>query len=281
MADDDHKVLSLYSTIDALLENGLDDQEVGDITSIANTFIESLNASHELTPTKHVVFAKLKLLLQSSTSATISSLTSSSDEELKSVFARQCLERNAIAVTENEKETEKLKILKLIYGKLPDPSIPLHQLFVTRSVVAACAGTWRGFRHHYLLKVLDSRRDADDNSDGELFDLTSTYAALCDRLWQAGGFRQFALTGETMEMMLRTKVKFSQVILKILLLTKYRDVQSPSGTLTARLGVFLSYALAMGLLCVRFELALYTSIFVVYYKESSCPIERNSKAIST
>jgi hypothetical protein len=64
------------------------------------------------------------------------------------------------------------------------------------------------------LIVSDSRKHADEDNEEDLFDLSSTYAALCGQIWQSDGFRKFALIGEMMDMMLRTKVSQSSHLLK-------------------------------------------------------------------
>jgi hypothetical protein len=63
-----------------------------------------------------------------------------------------------------------------------------------------------------MLIALDSKPSAEE-IDEDLFDLSSAYDGLCGRIWRAGGYRQFALIGEIMEVMLRTKVIITPFLL--------------------------------------------------------------------
>jgi hypothetical protein len=138
----DHKVLSLYSIIDALLAMAVDEQKATDFMSVADGFLGSLHRSHVLTPVKHAVVTKLKALVQSYADDTSMIQNSSSDGELASVITRQYLERRVKTFADKQEEDGKLEMLESIFEKQSSLSISNSQLYISRSIIASSAGTY-------------------------------------------------------------------------------------------------------------------------------------------
>lgn len=214
------RILTLYCIINALSSLGFGEQGARDVAGQFQGFLASARASSSLTSNQRIVVAKIETL-QSSGEGTSTSLLLDSSNDLTSVFTRECIEKKVNVLVGRQDETEKLEVLRSMCGKeslLPRTS---SELFVVRNIIASCAG----MLHHFLfcptLTIPDFRTQADDDSEDDSFDLSSTYAVLCDQIWRAECYRQFALAGETMEMMLRTKVIITSKFMKFSLLMTY------------------------------------------------------------
>ncbi|KAG9239698.1 Urb2/Npa2 family-domain-containing protein [Amylocarpus encephaloides] len=183
--------MTVICLVDAISSLGVAPDDLSPYKKYAKKAVAAMNLSNS---TEYLEAEKrLETLLAAGGDDPLDQLTG----DVSTLYGRQELLKKTQAAFVGKDQTDKLKFLNSIISPR-DKSLPrLDQLMVARQVILSC-GDSRKRRQE------DEEDDEEGDEEDEL-NLSIVYTGICGKLWKSKELRQFCLTSETMEMMLRTK----------------------------------------------------------------------------
>jgi nucleolar pre-ribosomal-associated protein 2 len=119
--------------------------------------------------------------------------------DVSTVNGREAITQKTVASMTGKDKQAKLKLLDSIFGPGLVGLARLDKLLAARQVIISIEET---------RKSGEKEGNGDEEKeDGAGFDLSEAYSILCGNSWKVSGVRQFCVISETLQLMLRTKVK--------------------------------------------------------------------------